>query len=116
MQIDHDVRIEREFEHRQLQRLEFGQRLLLGQFSRDQPANDAPVLRCIGAQRILRPCDQLRELQEVPIEVLAAAEIEASEKLTEHVLTEADRIRHRHQHDFRIQRALFLQFQQAALE
>jgi hypothetical protein len=52
----------------------------------------------------------------MPIEVLAAAKIETTKELTQHILSEPDRIRHWHQHDFRVQQALFFQFEQTPLE
>ncbi|MGF6298814.1 hypothetical protein OKW42_002144 [Paraburkholderia sp. WC7.3d] len=99
-----------------MQRLEFGQRLLLREFRREQLAHDAEVLVRIGAERLFRIRNEFRELHEMPVEVLAAAEIEAADELTEHVLTESDRIRHRHEHDLRVQRAGFLELPQTPLQ
>jgi len=64
-------------------------------------------LRC--ASFVRRPFDarqhERREIVEIAVEVLHRAELEAAEVIAEHVLRQADRVRHGHDDDFAAQLA-----------
>ncbi len=101
MQVEHHVGVERQALQREPLRFELGARLLLVERLAHRRAHGQQVLRRVLAQPALDARHHQRgQVVEVAVEVLHGVQLEAAEMVAEHVLGQADRIRHRHHHDF----------------
>jgi hypothetical protein len=66
----------------------------------DRGADRLHVLSRIVRQQVLQPLDQRRrEVEVAAIEVLPLVERQPADRIAEHVVCEADRVRERHDHD-----------------
>jgi hypothetical protein len=106
VQVEHDVGVERQLLQREPLRFQLGARLLLVERFAHRGAHRGDVaLRVAGQPAFDARQHERGEIVEIAVEVLHRAELEAAQVIAEHVLREADRVRHRHDHDFAAQLA-----------
>ncbi len=93
MQVEHDIRVVREFLQRKALRFKFGARCLPFQSGAHRGADCVAVVVDIVAQlRFDVRLHHRAEVMEVTIEILCGAGFEAADQLTEPMLGQADRV------------------------